>query len=144
VAPPSEQPDPFDPHALRLTGEALDTPRSRSPKGAPRHRPGEPFLKGPIPWRWLTTAAAMPGKALQVALLLWKEAGCRKSRCVTLCLSHGAEVGVSRKAGRHALRRLEAAGLVRVAYLPGRALQVTLLDPSERAPVPPPTRPKDS
>jgi hypothetical protein len=139
VAPPSEQLDAFDPDALRLNGEALYTPRRRPPKGAPRHRPGEPFLKGPVPWRWLTTAAALPGKALQVALLLWKEAGCRKSRCVTLCLAHGAEVGVTRKAGRHALRRLEAAGLVRVAHLPGRALQVTLLDPTGGTPALPQT-----
>jgi hypothetical protein len=135
VGPTFEQPDAFDPDTLRLTGEALDTPRKRLPKGTPRHRPGEPFLKGPVPWRWLTTAAGLPGKALQVGLLLWKEAGCRKNRCVALSLARGAEVGVTRKAGRHALRRLEAAGLVRVTHLPGRALQVTLLDPSEGTPV---------
>jgi hypothetical protein len=139
VAPPSEQPDAFDPDALRLNGEALDAPRKRSPKRLPRHQPGEPFLKGPVPWRWLTTAAGLPGKALQVGLLLWKAAGCRKSRSVPFCLAHGAEVGVTRKAGRHALRRLEAAGLVRVEHLPGRALQVTLLDPNERTPALPPT-----
>jgi hypothetical protein len=61
-----------------------------------------------------------------VSLLLWKEAGCRKSRAVPFCLARGAEVGVTRKGARHALRRLEAAGLVSVEYLPGRALQVTL------------------
>jgi hypothetical protein len=105
----------------------------------PRHQPGEPFLKGPVPWRWLTTAARLPGKALQVGLLLWKEAGCHKNRCVALCLSHGAEVGVTRKAGRHALRRLEAAGLVRVERLPGRSLQVTLLDLNEKTPALSPT-----
>jgi hypothetical protein len=135
----SEPPDAFDPAALRLAGEALDAPWKRSPKGLPRHQPGEPFLKGPVPWRWLTTAAGLPGKALQMGLLLWKEAGCRKSRCIALCLAHGAEVGVTRKAGRHALRRLAAAGLVRVEHLPGRSSQVTLLDPNERTPALPPT-----
>jgi hypothetical protein len=141
VAPPSEQPDAFDPDALRLNSEALDGLGKRSPKRLPRHRPGDPFLKGPVPWRWLTTAAGLPGKALQVGLFLWKEAGCRKSGCVAFCLAHGAEVGVTRKAGRHALRRLEAAGLVRVEHRPGRALQVTLLDPSERALALPPAAP---
>jgi hypothetical protein len=133
VAPNSEQPDAFDPEALRLTGETFDARPQRSPKGPPRHRQGESFLKGPVPWRWLTAAANLPGKALHVSLLLWKVAGCRRSRSVSFCLAHGAEVGVTRKAGRHALRRLEAAGLVRVTHSPGRALQVMLLDPSERA-----------
>jgi hypothetical protein len=30
----------------------------------PRHRRGERFLKGPIPWPWISAAAALPGKAL--------------------------------------------------------------------------------
>jgi hypothetical protein len=123
-----KQGDPFDPEALHLAGEGLETLASRPAKWPPRHRPGEAFLKGPIPWPWLTAAARLPGKALQVSLLLWKLAGCRKSRAVPFCLARGAEVGVSRKGARLALRCLEAAGLVRVQYLPGQALQVTLLE----------------
>jgi hypothetical protein len=123
-----KQTDPFDPEALRLAGEDLRARTKRPPKRLPRHRPGEPFLKGPVPWSWLATAARLPGKALQVSLWLWKEAGCRKSRTVPFCLAHGAEVGVTRKSARLALRRLKVAGLVSLQYLPGRAVQVTLLD----------------
>jgi hypothetical protein len=128
LAPLHAQPGAFDPEALQLPGGALEALAGRTPKRPPRHRPGEAFLKGPVPWRWLTAAARLPGKALQVSLLLWKEAGCRKCRCVPFCLAHGAALSISAPAARRALRRLESAGLVRVEQAPGRALQVTLLD----------------
>ena len=92
---PMKYPDSFDLEALRLSGEEVETLAKRTTKRPPRHRPGEAFLKGPIPWRWLVAAARLPGKALQVSLLLWKEAGCRKSRVVTFCLARGAEMGRS-------------------------------------------------
>jgi hypothetical protein len=125
----SEQAGAFDPDALRLPGEALEALAGRPSRRPPRHRPGQAFLKGPVPWHWLSAAARLPGQALQVSLLLWKAAGCRKSRCVPFCLAYGAELGVSAPAARRALRHLEAAGLVRVEFAPGRALQVTLRDP---------------
>jgi hypothetical protein len=69
------QADAFNPLTLRLPNvDALDTPKL-APKRPPRHRPGEAFIKGTIPWVWLKTAARLPGKALPVALLLWKQAG---------------------------------------------------------------------
>jgi hypothetical protein len=120
--------DPFDPDNLR--GPELD-PTSVRPRPAmrpPWHRPGEGFLKGPIPWPWLATAARLPGKALQVALLLWRQAGCRKSRTVPFCLSHGEGLGVSEQAARRGLQAMEGAGLVSVVRKPGRGLEVTLLD----------------
>jgi hypothetical protein len=123
-----KQADFFNTEALRLTGKDLEALAKCSSKRLPRHRPGEPFLKGPIPWYWLVTAARLPGKAVQVSLLLWKEAGCRKSRVVPFCLAHGAGIGVSRKSARAALRRLQSAGLVSLQHLPGKAVQVTLLD----------------
>jgi hypothetical protein len=128
------QSDPFDPEALRLPGATLGTPRPQPPKRPPRHQPGEAFLKGPIPWPWLTLAALLPGKALQVALLLWREAGCRKSRTVAFCLSHGRELGIGKDTARRALRRLAEAGLVSVHRLPGRGLKVTLLDLATEGP----------
>jgi hypothetical protein len=123
------QSDSFDPEALRLAGDGREALLQNPPKRLPRHRPGEAFLKGPVPWSWLTTAARLPGKALHMGVLLWQEAGCRKSRAVRLCLSFGAKVGVPLTSARRALRRLEAAGLVSVEYLPGQALRVTLLEP---------------
>jgi hypothetical protein len=121
-----QQPVPFDLEALRMPGADLEMLRRRPSKKPPRHRPGEGFLKGPIPWPWLVLAARLPGRALPVALLLWREAGCRRRRTVPFCLSRGLKLGVTVGSARRALRRLEAAGLVRVRRLPGRGLEVTL------------------
>jgi hypothetical protein len=120
--------DAFDPETLRLPGTDLEALPKQPPKRLPRHRPGEHFLKGPIPWSWLVTAAQLPGKALQVTLLLWKVAGCRKDRTVPFCLAHGQQLGMSRKSARYGLRQLKAAGLVSIRQLPGHAFEVTLLD----------------
>jgi hypothetical protein len=121
--------DPFDPENLRWHG-ATTTGSSCSggkPKKPPRHRPGEWFLKGPIPWSWLEAAARLPGKALALSLCLWREAGRRRRGTVKLCLSR-IDLGVSRQAARRALRSLETASLVSVARLRGRGLDITLLD----------------
>lgn len=121
--------DPFDPDNLRLdsatfraAGEAASKPRK-----PPRHRPGESFLKGPIPWPWLEAAARLPGSALAVALCLWRESGCCRRRTVKLC-SGRVGLGVSEQAARRALHSLEATGLVSIERQPGRGLEVTLLD----------------
>lgn len=95
------------------------------PRTPPRHRRGEPFLKGPIPWRWLETAMTLSGKALHIALILWREAGCTGTRTVRFKLS-GAKMNVS--AARRGLQALDKAGLVTIRRPPGRALEVTLQD----------------
>ena len=105
-----------------MTAPAL--PRKRPP----RHRQGEPFLKGPIPWPWLVQAARLPGRRMAVALLLWREAGCRKSRTVRFRLGQAGELGMAPDTARRALRNLERAGLVTVQRKPGQALEVTLND----------------
>jgi hypothetical protein len=120
--------DPFDPDNLRLNGTAFPaTAKPPRPKKPPRHRSGEWFLRGPIPWHWLEIAARLPGKALAVSLILWREAGRCRQRTVKLCLAR-AGLGVSEYAARRALRQLEAAGLVSALRLPGRGVDVTLLD----------------
>jgi hypothetical protein len=120
-------PDPYDPEALRWSGDGATAIR-QPPAKLPRHRPGEAFVKGPIPWTWLVTAARLPGRSLQVALLLWKLAGCRKSRTVPFCLSRAAEVGVKWRSARRALQSLQNAGLVAIRHQVGRGLEVTLLE----------------
>jgi hypothetical protein len=120
--------DPFaDLDSLSLNGAAFKgNPRPR-PRKPPRHRPGERFLKGPIPWQWLETTARLPGKALALALHLWQQAGWRRRRTVPVCLSR-IGLGVSRYAARRALQALEVAGLVSVDRRTGHGLAVTLLD----------------
>jgi hypothetical protein len=89
-------------------------------------RPGEHFLKGPIPWPWILAAGRLPGKALQVGLLLWREAGCANHRTVRLNLRQGAALGMHRDTTRRALQALRRAGLVTVNLVPGARLEVTI------------------
>src|SRR5262249_50078111 len=101
---------------------------NRSSKRPPRHRNGEAFLKGPIPWPWLERACRLPGKALHVSLLLWKEAGCRNNRTVALCLTRLAALGMHVDTASRRVRALAAARRVSIRRQPGKALEVTLLD----------------
>jgi len=39
-----------------------------------------PFIKGPIPWRWIQNAMVLRGSALAVGIALWYFAGLKKSR----------------------------------------------------------------
>jgi hypothetical protein len=100
----------------------------------PRHSKGEHFLKGPIPWKWLTSVAPLGGKALQVGIALWYLAGMRKSARVQLVPSVLQELSVSRYAAYRALGALESAQLVRVERHRGRSPVVTILEaPPTRA-----------
>jgi hypothetical protein len=118
--------EPFDVGSLRLDGETFQSvqlPRQTPP----RHRSGELFLKGPVPWLWLGAAARLPGKALALSLCLWREAGRRRRRTVRLCLTR-VGLGVNEQAARRALSSLQEAGLVSAQRRPGRGLQVTIND----------------
>jgi hypothetical protein len=100
-------------------------PRRQKP---PQPRSGENFLKGPVPWRWLTQAARQPGQALAVALAVWYRAGLEKAGQVTLSLSSlSPKMGVSRDAARRGLAALEAAGLIAVERYVGRKPVITIL-----------------
>lgn len=117
--------EPLDLQRFRLPPGLTAPPKPTRP---PRHRAGERFLKGPIPWTWLQRAMMLPGRALHLALFLWREAGWRKTRTVKLCLRGGLPVGLNRWNARRGLQALEAAALVAILRKPGRGLEVTLLD----------------
>jgi hypothetical protein len=70
----------------------------------------------------------LPGKALAIGLMLWKESGCARRTTVHFCLSRAVAEGVPITTARRAIRALERAGLVAIERLPGRGLRVTLLD----------------
>lgn len=86
------------------------------------------FIKGPLPLEWMSQAGCLPGKTLQVALVLWYLAGLKKTRTFPLGTKALRVMGVSRDAKYDALARLSAAGLIEVVQTPGRAPVVTLLE----------------
>ena len=110
-------------HHKGTTSAAL--PHSRRP---PRHKPGEKFLKGPVPLRWLTRAARLPGRSLHLGTALWYLAGLHRARTVSLPNSVLAQFGVDRHAKYRALNWLEGDALVIVERHPSRNPVVTLLE----------------
>ena len=119
--------DPADFCAPSETG--LDTIRSRPSKNPPHHRPGESFLKGPIPWAWIEKAGKLPGKALAIAMVLWKQVGCDNRRTVRFNLTQSCKRWrVSIDTGRRGLKALVTAGLISVVHPDGKCLMVTVND----------------
>jgi hypothetical protein len=114
----------FDVRRFQMTGQPLPCPPKR-PK-APRHKPGDLFLKGPIPWSWLTEAMQLPGKALAVGLVAWHLCGLKKSHTVHMEPSKLRSAGMSPRVARRGLKVLENAGLVAVSRHQGRAPDVTI------------------
>jgi hypothetical protein len=119
---------PFDLDDLRSPPVDLNSLQPTLARKPPRHRNGERFLKGPIPWPWLLRAMSLPGKALHVAVVLWKEAGCCKKATVRFRTGSLREQGISEDTARRGLRALAKAGLVSISSPPGRALEVTILE----------------
>jgi len=112
---------------LRLTSGLTSAPHRQRAR-LPRHRPGERFLKGPIPWQWLTRAAQQPGRALHVAIAIWHWAFIKGSGQIALSISRLKELGVSRYAAYRGLKALERAGLISVHRQKGRKSVVTIMD----------------
>ena len=131
----------FDLEKLRLPPRTLrhtrtSKPRRTSGEGAPalpRHRRGEHFLKGPIPFRWLARAACCPGRALHVGILIWFRAFLTKTQPVTIPKHTREAFGLDRKALNRGIDALASAGLVRVERATGNSPRITVLDPETQA-----------
>ena len=106
-------------------------PTAPAPKKLPRRQSGEWFLKGPIPGWWLGKAATLSGRSLNVALAIWHEVALAKKPWPVLRNKTLAQFGVSRSTAYAGLKRLEAAGLVRVDRHNGRRPRVTVCDRKE-------------
>lgn len=102
----------------------------------PRHKAGQRFVKGPIPWTWVAAAGRTPGRGLQVALILWLQVGLTGRRTVTLPTSATSEMKMDRFAVSRGLAALEEAGLVSVLRACGAKPRITLLDAPTSEPQP--------
>jgi hypothetical protein len=123
--------DDWDLDRLRLPPEMIgETGRRRKP---PRHRPGEPFIKGPIAYAWIASACRLSGSGLQVAMAYRFHAGrfrYRYGRQWDLS-DVAAGLRLSDDSARRGLRAAESAGLLSVSRAPGRKLTVSVLDLTE-------------
>ena len=91
-----------------------------------KNKRSERFLRGPIPWNWLGSAAALGGKSLAVAVAIAHLKGLRQSLTFRLEPARLRELGVSRQSAYRALNQLEKAGLISVVRSAGAAPTVTV------------------
>lgn len=100
----------------------------------PRYIRDERFVQGPIPMGWLSGAAALPGKALHLALAIWMVAQIADSQTgLRLNARILGELALDRYAKYRALRHLERAGLIAVSRGAGRKEVIAILLASPRA-----------
>jgi hypothetical protein len=127
-----QQPDSLLQPQMAATGIAASAvahaPSSMSARVS-RSRPRSPekFLKGTIPWAWLARAMPLPGKAMQVAIQIWRDMELAKSNEVSISMTGMAKIGISRFTASRGLATLEKAGLVSVFRHAGRKPQVVLV-----------------
>lgn len=88
----------------------------------------EPFLRGPIPLEWLSKAAALPGKTLNVAIGLWWLYGMTKGKPFKLTQRPLQYMHVGRDAASDGLVRLELAGLIKVERKRGQRPTITIVE----------------
>ena len=119
-----------EPDVARLTLSRSTTGVTPTPKKLPRPRPRGRFLKGPIPWDWLTRAARLSTSSavLKVALLIWFQAGLKATDTVRLSGDLMESWNLTRFSLYRAVDKLEEANLVTVnrARGRGRKLAVTI------------------
>jgi hypothetical protein len=116
----------WDLDRLRLPAElGGDLSGRRQP---PRHRPGDPFIKGPIPHAWIASACRLPGAGLPVAMAL--RFLCSRFRWENRWGLDAIAMGlrISPRSARRGLHAAERAGLLSVAREPGCKLAVSVLD----------------
>ena len=85
------------------------------------------FVKGPIPLEWVSIAAALPGKALNVAVALWWQHGMAKGKPFKLTWMSLKYLSVERAGASAGLARLEQAGLIQVVPRPGQRPLISIV-----------------
>lgn len=90
-------------------------------------KPNAKFIKGPIPFDWLQSANALPGKAGQVGIALWFLSGVKQSKIVKVTSEAETLAGCVRQTFAKGLVELEGAGLISVTRNPGQKPTVEIL-----------------
>ena len=119
----------WDLDRLRLPAEMIT--ETVGPRRPPRHQPGDPFIKGPIPCDWIASACRLPGAGLQVAMAyrFYRGRFRFKRRGLQWGLPDVASgLWISDDSARRGLNAAELAGLLSVERVPGCKLAVSILD----------------
>ena len=145
--------DPFNPIHWEILGEPMRTPQRTAPKKGRHFGRAHLFLRGPVSWPWLLRAMKLPGKSLAVGLMLWLQRGFTGKPQIHFCISPPYKTGSlracarsrekpllsgriltsrtgSERTARRAIGHLEDEGLIKVTRLPGRGLDITIIDVS--------------
>jgi hypothetical protein len=104
-----------------------DLPARRVQLKSERRRGQRPYVPA-LPLGLFERACVLPGKALAVYLVLWRQAHLEGRAEVVLTSARLRQHGLNRQAKRAARRQLEAAGLVRIEPRGRRNPAVTVLD----------------
>ena len=130
MTPPYTPPETgmWDLDRLRLPAELVGDDSGR--KRPPRHRRGEPFIRGPIPYRWMVSACRLPGSGLHVAMAYRFHSQRFRFRRGRHWGLDDVAVGlrISANSARRGLHASELAGLLAVEREPGCKLAVSVLD----------------
>ena len=86
------------------------------------------FVKGPIPLEWITAAAQLPGKAINVGIALWWLAGMSTTGILKLTRQSQLALNISKDAERDGLRRLQQAGLIELTARPGQRHSIRIIE----------------
>jgi hypothetical protein len=96
----------------------------------PRHQPGDPFIKGPIPYSWIAPACRLPGAGFQVAMAyrFFRSRFRFKRRGLRRGLQDVAKgLRISDDSARRGLHSAELTGLLAVEREPSCKLVVSVL-----------------
>ena len=109
---------------LRVKDQSSTTILPYPIKSKPKHRL---FIKGPIPYIWISKANALGGSTGVIATGLWFYVGLKKSKRFKIDHQLDKLSGVSRQTRQSALIKLERAGLIRLTNKAGNYPTVEIL-----------------
>ncbi len=95
---------------------------------SPNRKSYKRFIKGPIPLDWAQAAARLPGRSLQVAMVIWYLIGVRRSKQGAISYTVASHFGLNRHTVYRGLAQLEEAALIAVSRKRGRRLGFTLIE----------------
>ena len=114
----------FSLESLRVKAQSSTTILPSPIKPKSKHRL---FIKGPIPYIWLSKANAQGGSTGVIANGLWFYVGLKKSSRFKIDHQLDELSGVSRQTRQSALIKLERAGLIRLTNKAGNYPTVEIL-----------------